>query len=135
MSECKKCGYKVREDMSFCPRCGAPLTAEAQPAAQQPMAPRHYRREKEEKGEKREKGEKQEKGEKHEKGEYAFIGPFIGGAILLIIGFIAFLQVTGAITPFTRELVWASFIIIAGVLLIAGAIYAIMLSRRRNPAV
>lgn len=135
MSECKKCGYKVREDMSFCPRCGAPLKAEAQPAEQQPIAPRRYRSEKGEKGEKREKEEKQEKGEKHEKGEYAFIGPFIGGCILLIIGLISFLQVTGVITAFTRQVVWASFIIIAGLLLIFGAIYAIMMTRRRYPAI
>lgn len=135
MSECKKCGYKVRENMSFCPRCGAPLKAEAQPAEQQPIAQRRYRNEKAEKGEKREKEEKQEKGEKHEKGEYAFIGPFIGGLVLLIIGLISFLQVTGVITAFAREVVWASFIIIAGVLLIAGAIYATMMTRRRNPAV
>lgn len=135
MSECKKCGYKVREDMSFCPRCGAPLKAEAQPAGQQPIAPRRYRSEKEEKGEKHEKEEKQEKGEKHEKGEYAFIGPFIGGCILLIIGLISFLQVTGVITAFTRQVVWASFIIIAGLLLIVGAIYALMIARRRYPAV
>jgi cation transport ATPase len=99
------------------------------------MAQRRYRHEKEEKAEKREKGEKQEKGEKHEKGEYAYIGPFIGGFVLLIIGLISFLQVTGAISPFTRELAWASFIVIAGILVIAGAIYAIMITRKRNPPV
>jgi uncharacterized Zn finger protein (UPF0148 family) len=130
MSECKKCGYKVQEGMSFCPRCGAPLQAEAQPAEQRPMVQTRYRSEK---AEKHEKQEKREKGEKHEKGEHAFIGPFIGGVILIIIGLISFLQVTGAISPVTRETLWASFIIIVGVLLILGALYAIMITRRRNP--
>ena len=133
MPECEKCGYKIKEDMSFCPRCGAPLKAEAQPVEQRPTTQIRYRSEKSEKGEKREKKEKREKGEKHEKGEYAFIGPFIGGLILIIIGLMSFLQVTGAITEFTRQVLWASFIIIAGVLLIIGALYAIKIARRRNP--
>jgi uncharacterized membrane protein YvbJ len=133
MPECKKCGYRVKEDMSFCPSCGAPLKAETQPAEQRPTAQTRYRREKEEKGEKREKREKEEKGEKHEKREHAFIGPFIGGLILIIIGLMSFLQVTGVIDRFTREVLWASFIIIAGVLLIFGALYAIMITRRRHP--
>jgi cation transport ATPase len=138
MSECKKCGYKVKEDMSFCPRCGAPLKAEDQPIEQRPTARTRYRGEKAEKGEKREKeekGEKHEKEEKHEKGEHAFIGPFIGGLVLIIIGLISFLQVTGVISTFAREVVWASVIIIIGVLVIFGAVYAMIITRRRNPAV
>jgi cation transport ATPase len=132
MAECKKCGYKVKEDMSFCPRCGAPLKAEVQPAEQRPTAQTRYRGEK---AEKREKREKEEKGEKHEKGEHAFIGPFIGGLVLIIIGLMSFLQVTGVIDRVTREVLWASFIIIVGVLLIFGALYAMIITRRRNPVI
>jgi cation transport ATPase len=132
MAECKKCGYKVKEDMSFCPRCGAPLKAEAQPAEQRPTAQTHYRGEKAEKHEKR---EKEETGEKHEKGEHAFIGPFIGGLVLTIIGLMSFLQVTGVIDRITREVLWASFIIIVGVVLIFGALYAMIIARRRNPVI
>jgi cation transport ATPase len=132
MSECKKCGYKVKEDMSFCPRCGAPLKAEVQPAEQRVTVQTRYRGEKEEKAEKR---EKEEKGEKHEKGEHAFIGPLVGGLVLIIIGLVSFLEVTGVIGRFTREVLWASFVVIVGVLLIFGALYALIITRRRYPRV
>jgi len=130
MPECKKCGAKVKEDMSFCPNCGASLR-EAAAAAPQPSAPApppitHVRYEKEE------KREKEEKGEKHEKGEYGWIGPFIGGIILIIIGLIAYVEATGIIIIDTR-IAWAFFIVIVGILLIFGAIYAMTTARRRYP--
>jgi uncharacterized Zn finger protein (UPF0148 family) len=131
MPECRKCGAKVKEDMSFCPNCGAPLKAEAAPAqpAQQPQAPTHYR------SEKTEKHEKQEKREKHEKGEYGWIGPLIGGTILIIIGLVSYLKVAmpTVFTLETQQIVWAFFIIIVGLLLIFAAIYAMSTVRRRHP--
>jgi len=133
MPECKKCGYKVEEEMSFCPKCGAPLKAEAVSAEQPSTTAAHYRVEKEEKHEKREKGEKREKEEKHEKGEYSFIGPLVGGIVLIIIGLMSYLQITGVIDRVAREILWAFFIIIIGILLIFGAIYAMTTARRRNP--
>jgi hypothetical protein len=133
MPECKKCGYKVKEEMSFCPNCGAPLretTATAPPPPPAPAPPTHIKYEKEEKHEKQEKGEK---GEKHEKGEYAFIGPLIGGIVLIIIGLISYLQVTRVINEVTIGALWAFFIVIVGLLLIFGAIYAMTTARRRYP--
>jgi hypothetical protein len=127
--------------MSFCPNCGAPLkeaaTATPQPSARaqapSPAPTTHVRHEKEEKREKREKEEKGEKREKHEKGEYGWIGPFIGGIVLIIIGLASYLEVTGIVSPVTRGIVWAFFIIIVGLLLIFGAIYAMTMARRRYP--
>lgn len=135
MPECKKCGAKVKEDMSFCPNCGASLR-EAAAVAPKPSAPAqaptpppatHVRYEKEEK---REKGEKKEK---HEKGEYGWIGPFIGGVILIIIGLASYFEVTGIMSQATRQILWALFIVIVGILLIFGAIYAMTTARRRYP--
>jgi hypothetical protein len=130
MSECKKCGAKVKEDMSFCPNCGAPLrevAAAPQPSAPTPPTTAHVKYEKEEKHEKREKEEK------HEKGEYSFLGPLIGGVILIIIGLMSYLQVTGLINEVTRGVLWAFFIIVVGLLLIFGALYAMTTARRRYP--
>jgi hypothetical protein len=130
MPECKKCGARVKEDMSFCPNCGAPLK-EAAAAAPQPSAPAppptHVRYEKEEK---REKGEKREK---HEKGEFGWLGPFIGGIVLIIIGLVSYFEVTGILSPLTQQILWAFFIVIVGILLIFGAIYAMTTARRRYP--
>ncbi|MBX5328565.1 MAG: zinc ribbon domain-containing protein [Candidatus Bathyarchaeota archaeon] len=131
MPECKKCGSKVEEDMSFCPKCGAPLKVEAISTGQPPTAQRP-KDEKEEKHEKHEKHEK-EKAEKHEKKEYAFLGPLIGGIVLIIIGLSSYLEVTGALDVQTRRMMWALFIIIIGVLIIFGAFYYTMTARKKYP--
>jgi len=78
MPYCPKCGAEVSEGMNFCSKCGATLG---------PLPPR-VRREKEEKHEKREKSEK---AEKHEKREYSYIGPLIGGLILIAVGLMAYI--------------------------------------------
>lgn len=85
MSYCPKCGSKVEEEMSFCPKCGAPLK-DQRPTVE---AKTTYRRD-----EKAEKAEKNEKAEKHEKHEYGFVGPLIGGLILIFIGAASYLEVT-----------------------------------------
>ncbi|MGD8544520.1 MAG: zinc ribbon domain-containing protein [Candidatus Bathyarchaeota archaeon] len=136
MSYCPKCGTKVREEMAFCPQCGAALKVE-QPPTEAVSAPapysaekteKHEKREKEEKGEKR---EKEEKAEKHEKREFGVIGPLIGGLILIFVGFLFYLQVTGFLG---RQVASALFLIIVGILIIVGALYAAMMAARRNPS-
>ncbi len=125
MSFCPKCGNKVTEDMVFCPKCGASLKAE-QPTAQ-PARPPTYRHEKDEKSE---KGEKREKSEKREKHEYAFIGPLIGGLILIFLGAMAYLSIANVV----QRRVWiALFFILIGIVIIFGAIYGAMLASRRHP--
>jgi DNA-directed RNA polymerase subunit M/transcription elongation factor TFIIS len=129
MSYCSKCGNKVEENMTFCPRCGAPLKAEA--PTQVASAPAS-RTEKSEKGEKQEKNEKQEpeKGEKHEKGEFGFIGWLIGGLILILIGFFALLRFAGYLTS---GLEGGLILLVIGVIVIIAAVYFASMGRRRSP--
>lgn len=132
MPSCPKCGNEVRDDMTFCPKCGAPLKAEAKPPVSSEPRVR-VTHEKEEKGEKHEKNEKREKGEqreKYEKGEFGFVGLLIGGLILVFVGFTAYLQM---IDPTRKDLMWAVFFVIVGILVIFGAAYGAMATRRRHP--
>lgn len=128
---CSKCGAKVTEEMAFCPKCGAPLKTERPP--EKPAAaptPTVYRGEKAEKREKEEKREKGEKAEKHEKREFTFMGPLIGGLVLIFLGFMFYLQVSGLLG---REIAWATFLIIVGIIVIVAGIYASMAASRRYP--
>jgi len=122
MSYCPKCGNEITEDMVFCPKCGASLKIEQ--ATAQPQRPVTYRHEKQEK---REKGS--EKGEKHEKHEYAFIGPLIGGIIILFIGLSAYLS----IMHYETGILWAFFFIGLGLLVVVGAVYGTIMASRRHP--
>jgi len=127
MAYCPKCGSKVEEDMSFCPKCGAPLNVEKVAGATAETRPTYYRDEKTE--EKSEKHEKQEKSEKHEKHEYGFMGPLIGGLILLFIGAALYLSATG----YNVAVLWALFFVLIGVLIIVGGIYGAIMAGRRHP--
>ena len=120
MPYCPKCGAEVSEEMNFCSKCGAALG---------PLPPR-VRREKEEKIEKREKREKSEKAEKYEKREYGYIGPLIGGLILIVAGLMAYLH---AISPmYARN--WGPILLIAvGIIILVIAIYAAMTAAQRSP--
>ena len=128
MPYCHKCGAKVSDEMAFCPKCGAALKAEKPQveAAPAPALPRAEKGEKAEKREKEEKAEKGEKAEKHEKGEFGILGPLIGGLVLIFLGLMSYLQITGILG---REVAGASILIIIGVIIIVGAIYA----TRRHP--
>lgn len=126
MPYCPKCGTKVREEMAFCPKCGAPLKVK-QPPSETTPAPALQRAEKAEKHEKR---EKREKTEKYEKREFGVIGPLIGGLILIFLGLMFYLQVTGFLG---RGVASALFLIIIGIIIIVGALYAAMIAARRHP--
>lgn len=126
MSYCPKCSAEVTEEMTFCPKCGAPLKA-----AQAPAEPRirEYRRgEKSEKGEKAEKREKGEKGEKHELG---FLGPLIGGLILIFLGVTAFAGIS--YPSYDLRAFLAFFLLLIGVIVIAVAIYYAFVLAKRHP--
>jgi uncharacterized membrane protein YvbJ len=122
VSFCPRCGKKVAEDMVFCPTCGAALKVE-QAGPQRERAVR-YGHEKEEKV--------REKREKHEKHEYAFMGPLIGGLILVFVGLSVYLSVEEA-TPAAHAMLWAVFLIFIGVAIIVGAVYAALMASRRHP--
>jgi len=135
MPYCPKCGGKTREDMSFCPKCGASLKERAAVAA--PVAPpppsapvRVEKEEKREKEEKEEKHEKEEKEERLEKREFAFVGPLIGGLVLILLGFGFYLILTTTISWGT---IGAIMFVIIGIIVIAGAAYAAMVAARRHP--
>jgi len=124
---CPKCGSEVSEEMGFCPRCGASLkTGQAVPETRTAAT---YRRH--EKDEKDEKGERNEKGEKHEKREYGFLGPLIGGLVLILLGLTVFLETMGYANS---TLLWAVFFVVVGAMVIIGAIYGAILASKRHPA-
>lgn len=114
--------------MSFCPKCGAPLNVEKVASVTPETIPTYRRDEKTE--EKSEKQEKQEKGEKHEKHEYGWMGPLIGGVILLFIGAALYLNATGS---YDVAVLWALFFVLIGVLIIVGGIYGVVMAGRRHP--
>lgn len=128
MSYCPKCGSKVDEEMSFCPKCGAPLNVEKVATVTPETRPPYRRDEKTE--EKSEKHEKREKSEKHEKREYGFMGPLIGGVILLFIGAALYL---GTTSGYNVTILWALFFVLIGVLIIVGGIYGVIMAGRRHP--
>jgi len=130
---CPKCGNKVEENMTFCPRCGSSLKMEDQ--AQAPAAPQTppqppMRNEKAEKGEKQEKNQQREKGEKHEKGEFGFVGFLIAGLVVVAIGVLGFLRVTGALAG-----VWEGplTLLVIGLAIIIIGVYVAMMARKRYP--
>ena len=126
MPYCRKCGVEVADEMVFCPKCGAALKTK-QPADHGPV---RHRDEKAEKEEKHEKHEKQEKQEKQEKGEFSLIGPLIGGLILIFLGVMSYLQITGALG---REVTGAMLFIAIGIAIIVVGLYAAMRASRRHP--
>ena len=117
MPYCPKCGAEVSEGNNFCPKCGATLG---------PPPPR-ARREKEEK---QEKQEKSEKAEKHEKGEYGYIGPLIGGLILIVVGLMAYLA---TVSPIYASNWGPILLIVVGAIILVIAIYAVMTASERSP--
>ncbi len=139
MSLCPKCGSKIREEMNFCPKCGAslkveqaaaPVPAPTAPAPSPVRVEKEEKREKQEKEEKGERPERMEKGERYEKREYAFVGPLIGGIILIFIGLGLYLILTSGIA---WETVGALFFVMIGIVIIAGAVYAATQAARRHP--
>jgi pilus assembly protein TadC len=89
---------------------------------------RQYRRnEKSEKGEKR---EKEEKGEKGEKQGYGFLGPLIGGLILIFLGVTFWLELAGVISG---AYVWSFFLLLVGIVIIIAALYTAFVLSKRHP--
>jgi hypothetical protein len=133
MPYCHKCGSEVTEENSFCPKCGATLKAGIPRSPMPPPLYRSEKAEKQEKHEKNEKNEKTEKGEqqeKFEKQEYGVLGPLVGGAILILVGFMLYLEVSGILS--IRSVFPFFLIIIGAIVLLAVAIGAVM-AKGRNP--
>ena len=135
MPYCHKCGSEVKKENSFCPQCGATLTGIPEPSIS-PVPQIHEKEENFEKQEKHEKNEKQEKmekseqQEKYEKQELGILGPLIGGIILIIVGFMFYLTVSGAIN--LRSLL-PFFLIIIGAIVLLGVGLGAVMARAKNP--
>lgn len=131
MPYCTKCGVEVEEKMAFCAKCGAPLKVEKPPAEMAPAPTyRGEKTEKSEKSEKTEKGEKTEKTEKYEKREVGVMGPLIGGLVLIFLGCMFFLGVTGYLI---LENVGPFLLVLVGILIVIGVLYGAMRANRRHP--
>ena len=120
MPYCTKCGAEVSEEMEFCPKCGTRLKP--------PPAP--VRMEKEEKEEKEEKREKTEKKEKYEKREFGYVGPLVGGVILIIVGIMLYLAAVG---PMYMHDWGPIFMIMVGIIILAFGLYAALIAAKRSP--
>jgi len=127
MAYCSKCGNKVDEDASFCPNCGASLKPGQSQYAAAPLTYSYDREEKHEKREKEEKNEKGERSEKSEQGQFRYIGPIIGGVVLIVLGLMFLYPQT-----MMRE-TWALLLAAVGMIIIVGAIYAAMKASKQNP--
>lgn len=128
MPYCSKCGAEVSEEMAFCSKCGTPLKVARAPAPYR--AEKGEKTEKREKEEKREKTEKMEKTEKYESREVGFMGPLIGGLILICLGSLFYLTVAGLLR---FQNIWPLFLIVAGILIIVGIVYGMIMATRRQP--
>ena len=135
MPNCPKCGSEVDETMVFCPRCGASLRAESPVDWRDELRARRRewrerRRELRRQRRKAERSEKEEKWEKTEKHEYMFLGPLIGGLVLIIFGAFLYLLIAGG---YGAQILIASFVVFVGVIIIAAAVYGAIMAGRRHP--
>ncbi len=121
MVNCPKCGAEITADMAYCPNCGASLQAEPS------YTRRDWRRERRERR-RNEKEEKNEKDEQYEKGGRSYIGPLIGGIILVLIGLSSALSILGYQI---WNLTWPVVIVVIGVIIIISALART--ARRTNP--
>jgi hypothetical protein len=117
--------------MAFCPRCGASLKI-APPTAPAPPQPYGQRGEKSEKNEKQEKNQNREKSEKNlEKSEHGFVGYLIGGAVLIIIGAFALLNLS--YPQYVSSTTWAVMVMLIGIVIIIAAVYLALTLKKHNP--
>jgi len=130
MPYCRKCGSEVNEEMAFCPKCGTAIKVSETASAEPYRSEKEEKQEKNEKNEKEEKMEKYEQQEKHEKQEFGVLGPLIGGFILIIIGFMVYLEISGTIN--VRSIFPFLLIIIGGIVLLGVAIGTVT-ARKKNP--
>jgi uncharacterized membrane protein YvbJ len=130
MPYCPKCGFEVSEDMTFCPQCGAALKVTATRPAERYRSEKAEKEEKHEKQEKEEKMEKGEHPEKYEKHEYSVLGSLFGGFILILLGVMFYLAVTGV---FDVHSVFPFFLIIIGAIVILGVLVGAMKAREKHP--
>lgn len=72
---------------------------------------------------------KEEKWEKTEKHRHTFLGPLISGLVLIILGAFLYFLIAGG---FGAELLGALLLVIVGAIIIAFAVYSIVVAGRRH---
>jgi uncharacterized membrane protein YvbJ len=130
MPYCPKCGSEVSKNMTFCPKCGAALKVTEPRPPERYISEKAEKQEKEEKHEKEEKMEKGEQPEKYEKKEYSILGPLVGGFILIIVGVMFYLSVSGILE---MRSIFPFFLIILGAIIILGVTIGAVTARKKNP--
>ena len=129
MPYCRKCGSEVNEEMTFCPKCGTAIKVAETASTERYISEKAEKQEKHEKNEKEEKMEKGEPQEKYEKQEFGVLGPLIGGFILIVVGFMFYFVVSGAINV---RSIFPFFLIIIGGIVILGVGIAAVMARKKN---
>jgi hypothetical protein len=107
MSFCPKCGNKIDDTMTFCPNCGTPLRGV-------PPSSAHHAHE----------GERG----RAERAEHGFLPYLLGGIILIVVGLFSVLQISGALSDSGQN--WAILPFIVGIIIIIGAIYTTLLTKK-----
>ena len=125
MPYCPKCGTEVDETMTFCTKCGVSLKG----AGYEDIKDRVKAELKDAKGEWREKRRKMrgERWERYGEPRFRFIGPLIGGLILVLLGSAFYLQI---VEGFGIWFLLSSFFIILGIIIIIVGIYVLTVTRR-----
>ena len=130
MPYCRKCGSEVDEEMTFCSQCGTAINVTETASTERYISEKAEKQEKQEKNEKEEKMEKGEQQEKYETQQLGILGPLIGGFILIIVGFMFYLAVSGAINI---RSIFPFFLIIIGGIVILGVAIGTVMARKKNP--
>ena len=130
MPYCQKCGSEVKEEMTFCPQCGATLKVTETRPVERYRSEKAEKQEKHEKQEKEEKMEKGERTEKYEKQEYSILGSLIGGSILILVGMMFYLTVADVLD---LRSIFPFFLIIIGAIVILGVAIGAVRARKKNP--
>ena len=126
MPYCPKCGSEVDETMAFCSKCGTSLKGSQyedikdRAKAEIRDAKREWREER--------RRMREERWNRYGGGMFRFIGPLIGGIILVLLGLAFYLQV---VEGFGIWFFISSFFIIMGILVIVIGIYVITVLTRR----
>jgi hypothetical protein len=112
--------------MVFCPKCGASLKAESQSGQggdwwQQRRMWRDQRRAA------RNQYRAQVWEEKYGDREYGFIGPLVGGLILIVLGFVFYLAVTSSLN---WQAAGAIFFVFLGLVVLVGGLFAYSMRKR-----
>lgn len=121
--------------MVFCPRCGASLRTDSTVDWRDELRARRRewrerRRDLRSQRRQAEKSEQEEEWEKTEKHEYIFLGPLIGGLVLIVFGAFLYLLIAGG---YGAQILIALFFVFVGVIIIAAAVYGAIMAGRRHP--